>query len=586
MSSWNDLRLVVEAIALENAIEHDGKPSLNAVVKKFLSTYPNYRSIIKELLPYFQNLIDSISQMNLDDQLNRFNSLKHYLPEKRRIEIVREELPPIPCLKYGNVVTRFAPNPDFVLHLGSLRPLVLSYEYAKKYRGKFILRFEDTDPRLKRPELTYYELILKDLEWLNIFPDEIHYQSDRLEIYYDFARKLMEIDAAYVCLCKKEKFNELVIKNQPCPHRMQSVEKNLEEFDKMLSKVYKEGEAVVRIKTDLMHPNISVRDWPALRIIDTEKYPHPRVGSKYTVWPLYNFSCAVDDYLMGVTLIFRGEEHRINEEKQRYIFHYMGREYPIAIHHGRIATTIGPLSKSKILKGIKEGLYVGIDDLRLATLASLRRRGIRPDALKNIIIKIGFKPGLSRIDWSLIASENRKLIEPIANRYFGARCCGETSFVAVINLDESPFEYDIYIRKHPSHPERGNRRILLLPENRSLYLYIDCNDIRYFKKGEKIRLIHLGNFIVEDRRNSQALLRYIDNDTKKAINEKYPFIHWVPKNYCIEATLVYPDATYEGYIEMSITEERPNNIIQLERIGYFKIDEISEGRCKLLYMHK
>lgn len=586
MDGWNDLKLIVEAIALENAIEHGGKPSLNAVIKKFLSAYPNYRSSIKELLPHFQILIDSISQMHLDDQLNRFNSLKHYLPERRKMVIMKEELPPIPGLKYGNVVTRFAPNPDFVLHLGSLRPLVLSYEYARRYKGKFILRFEDTDPRLKRPELMYYELILKDLEWLDIVPDEIYYQSDRLEIYYDFTKELMERDAAYVCLCKKERFNELIMGGQPCPHRMQSIEKSLEEFDKMLSGAYKEGEAVVRIKTDLAHPNVSVRDWPALRIIDTKRHPHPRVGSKYIIWPLYNFSCAVDDYLMGVTLIFRGEEHRINEEKQRYIFHYMGREYPIAIHHGRIATTVGALSKSKILKGIREGLYAGIDDLRLATLASLRRRGIKPDALKNIIVRIGFKPGLSRIDWSLIAAENRKLIEPIANRYFGVRCCDKTPFVAIINLSEKIIESDIYIRKHPSYPDRGNRYIKLLPEDQQLHLYIDCSDVRYFRKGEKVRLIHLGNFLVEDRQNSQALLKYTDNDTKKALNEKYPFLHWVPKNYCVEATLIYPDETYKGYIEMGIMEERPNNVIQLERIGYFKVDEIGEKECKLLYMHK
>jgi len=572
-----ELKKLIYAIVLENALAHGGSASMDAVIKKLVGINPDIRRIIKDVIPIIRGVVDEVNSMSLEEQRQLFREYKDLLPTVvKRAE--RKGLPPLPKAEYGKVVTRFAPNPDFVLHLGSLRPLVLSYEYARMYRGKFILRFEDTDPRTKRPRVEYYNMILEDLDWLGIKPDEVYYQSKRLEIYYDVARELIKRGYAYVCKCSRNQFSEYVSKGMACPHRDLPPETSLNEFEKMLSGVYSEGEAVVRIKTDLNHPNPSIRDWAALRIIDTRKYRHPLVGDKYVVWPLYNFSVSVDDHLMGVTHIFRGEEHRINEEKQLYIYRYMGWEPPVAIHHGRLAIPGGILSKSKILNGIKQGVYSGVDDLRLATLRALRRRGIEPDALKNIIVKIGLKPSTAVIDWSLIAAENRKIIDKLSNRYYGVR---EPFEVSVHGLEVD----SVSIRKHPDYPEKGYRVIKLHKYNDVLEIYLDIFDEPLVRENSYVRLIHLGNFKVS-RDGARYILDYVDNDVKKAMESRYPFLHWVPKNNALNAVFRYPDKSFKGVVELGIRDESIGSHVQLERLGYFVIEDFDvDGYIELIFSH-
>ena len=328
-------------------------------------------------------------------------------------------LPPLPNVeKYERVITRFSPNPDCVLHLGSARAIILCHEYARMYDGLFYLRFEDTDPKGKRPRLEFYEAIREDLLWLGCKWDREFIQSDRLQIYYEHAEKLLEMGKAYVCTCAKEEFRKRILAKKPCPCRDLPAEKQLERWKHMHDGTFKEGEAVVRIKTDLNHPNPAVRDWPALRIIDTEKYPHPRVGSKFRVWPLYNFACGIDDHLLGITHIIRGKEHLTNMERQKYMYAHFGWEYPEAIHYGRLKITGAYLSKSKIVEGIRQGVFSGWDDPRLATLRALRRRGITPEAIKKLIIDVGPKTADVTLSWENLYAYNRKVIDAKADRYF------------------------------------------------------------------------------------------------------------------------------------------------------------------------
>jgi len=572
MSINEELIILIEAFTLENSLKFNGKPSLDSIVKRVISYNPGYRNIIRELIPIIKDICNRVSSMPISEQEGRFRDIKHVLPEHKKVEKAIEGLPPIPNATKGEVVTRFAPNPDFVLHLGSLRPLILSYEYAKMYDGEFILRFEDTDPRIKRPEKEYYELILDDLEWLGTKPDKIYYQSERLELYYSVARDLLEMGKAYVCTCERGVFQELVRRGISCPDRGNSVDKNIELFDRMLEGYYGEGETVLRIKTDMRHPNPSIRDWAALRIIDTSRYPHPRVGDKYIVWPLYNFAVSVDDHYMGITHIFRGEEHRVNEEKQRYIYKYMGWEPPHAIHHGRLAITDGILSKSAILKGIQEDIYTGYDDLRLYTIPALRRRGITAKALKNIIMKVGIKKSTAVIDWSLIAAENRSIIDPLSNRYYGIREPRK------IHVDGYPTQ-TIRIRLHPDDPSKGFR-VFKLPKE-GVDIYIENRDMdKYLKAGSIIRLLNLGNYLFDNGR-----LKFMDNDVGRAVKERYPMIHWVPVNYALNAEMYFPDKIVEGVVEKNILRERAGNWIQLERIGYFRIEALSGTLIKLVYTH-
>src|SRR5947199_4395897 len=186
-------------------------------------------------------------------------------------------LPPLPNAdKYTTIVTRFAPNPDFVLHLGSIRAIILYHDYALMYKGRFLLRFDDTDPRLKKSALEYYDLIMEDVRWLECEWDAEYIASDRIPLYYEHAEKVLRSGDAYICTCTPDDFRVNINAGRACPDRSKSAERNLADWEKMLNGGLGEGEAVLRVKTDLAHPNPAVRDWPALRIIDPVKYPHPR----------------------------------------------------------------------------------------------------------------------------------------------------------------------------------------------------------------------------------------------------------------------------------------------------------------------
>ncbi|PCN51144.1 glutamate--tRNA ligase [Candidatus Geothermarchaeota archaeon ex4572_27] len=577
MSVSPEDRDLIYALTLDNAVKYGGKPSKGAVIGKFLHLRPEYKPRVKEILPVIEEVVAEVAALGPERQAEELERYRHLLPERpaRRAE---EELPPLPGAERGRVVTRFAPNPDFVLHLGSVRPLLLSYMYARKYEGRFILRFEDTDPRTKRPRPEYYRMILEDLRWLGVEPDEMYYQSDRLELYYDVARELIRRGAAYVCTCSPEEFSALAREGRPCPHRNQSPGENMSMFDEMLAGGYGEGEAVLRIKTDLSHPNVSVRDWPALRIIDTGKYPHPRVGSRYRVWPLYNYSCAVDDHYMGVTHVIRGAEHLVNEEKQKYVYMHMGWEPPVAIHHGRVAIPDGVLSKSKILAGIRRGVYSGIDDPQLATLAALRRRGFRPEAIRRVVLRGGLKASLMTIDWSLLAAENRAIVDREANRYFGVREPVPAWFPCERELVARP-------RRHPSDPSRGEREIRVVPEEGRAEVYLERGDVGRLSPGAQVRLIALGNFRVAGVSGRGVELEYVDNDVERAKREGLPFLHWVPKSHSIRLELLYPGRSYAGVGEGNLLSESVDRVVQLERVGFFRVDSVSSGSVTLVYAH-
>ena len=248
--------------------------------------------------------------------------------------------------KYATIVTRFAPNPDFVLHLGSVRAIILSHDYARIYKGRFLLRFDDTDPRLKKSALEYYDLIREDVRWLECNWDAEYIASDRVPVYYEYAEKVLKSGDAYICTCTPEDFRIKINAGRACPDRSKSPEQNLADWQKMLDGGFGEGEAVLRVKTDLAHPNPAVRDWPALRIIDPVKYPHPRVGSKYRVWPLFNFGSAIDDHLLGISHVIRGKEHLTNAERTGYLYKALGWSIQEYVHYGRLKTTDIKLSKS------------------------------------------------------------------------------------------------------------------------------------------------------------------------------------------------------------------------------------------------
>jgi glutamyl-tRNA synthetase len=567
-----ELRELIRKAALLNAVSHDGKAQAGALVGKVLGEKAELRSRVKELSAVIAEVVAEINGLSLSEQKA---IVEQNWPEtQKKPEVEEKKLPPLPNAdKYKTITTRFSPNPDCVLHLGSARAIVLSHEYARMYSGKFILRFEDTDPKTKKPQLEYYESIRKDLKWLGCKVDEEYIQSDRLEIYYQYVEKMIGDGNAYVCECTAEDFHNKTLEKQACPCRNLSSVEQLERWRKMLAGGYSEGEAVVRVKTDVAHPNPAVRDWPALRIIDTVKYPHPRVGSKYVLWPLYNLAAGVDDHLMGMTHIIRGKEHYTNMVRQKYMYQHLGWEYPEAIHYGRLKITGAALSKSKIVAGIKEGDFADFDDPRLGTFAALKKRGITSEAIKKMIVEVGIKPNDVTLSWENLYSHNRKILDASSNRYF---------FVAqpvMLKVSGLPKTFQPKLPLHPEHAQRGFREYVVQPEGTEsvAQFWISQNDAKAMQPNQTLRLMELFNVQIQTVTDTSVTATYLSESYEDVRKLKAQLIQWIPKGAEYPAEVIQQDATaIEGYAELECKKLKPDDIIQFERFGFVRVNEVAD----------
>ncbi len=568
-----NLREAIRKIALLNAVKHDGKAQAGAVLGKILGERPDLREKVKELSTLISIVVREVNSISFNEQKC---IVEEEWPEtfvKEKVE-GKKRLPPLPNAdKYAQIVTRFSPNPDCVLHLGSARAIILCYEYAHVHNGKFILRFEDTDPKTKKPVLRFYDDIREDLVWLGCTPNEEYIQSDRIPIYYEYARKLLEGNDAYVCTCQTELFRRKILASTPCECRSLSREEQLGRWQRMIEGNYKEGEAVLRVKTYLSHPNPAVRDWPAARVIDAKIFPHPRVGSKYHVWPLYNLACGVDDHLMDITHIIRGKEHLTNQVRQEFMYKHLGWKYPEAIHYGRLKITGATLSKSRIVQGLREGLFKDWDDPRLATFAALRKRGITPEAIKKMVIDVGPKTQDVILSWENLYAYNRKILDPTADRYFFVQDPVELTVKGI------PEEMTARLHSHPEHPERSVREYLIQPkgEDNSTTFWVSNKDVNASETGSIIRLMELFNIRIEEKTTHFADATFVSESYEDAKKAKAQLIQWIPVGNGMPCQVVMPDASIaQGIAESVCKQLKPNVIIQFERFGFVRIENVSK----------
>jgi len=575
------LELEARKAALLNAIKHEGRADAGAVIGRLLGTHPELRQKAADVRSLVSKVVDQVNSMSPAEQQK---VVRETWPE----ELVREKpkteraLPPLPNVdKYPKVVTRFSPNPDSVLHLGNARAVILSHDYARMYDGTFILRFEDTDPRLKKAALQYYDLIREDLRWLECSWDEEYLQSDRLEVYYRYAEELIKKSAAYICECEPENFKQLVEAGQACPCRNTSPDENLARWRGMLGGEYDEGEAVVRVKTDLDHPNPAVRDWPALRVIDTVKYPHPRVGSKFRVWPLYNMACGVDDHLMAISHVIRGKEHLTNMERQKYLYNHLGWRYPDAIHYGRLHVIGMDLSKSKMMRALEEGVYSDLSDPRLGTLMAIRRRGITPQALRGVVYEVGPRPVDATISWENVYAANRKIIDPIARRFF---------FIdspIVLSVSGVKSSRTVKVPFHPDDADMGTREIAVEAKDGKCRLLVSKGDLDILKPKVVVRLMELFNVEVKNA-DADGIAGEVHSQTyAEARKVNAPLIHWLPEQHNCKVTVVMPDARgIIGVGEPAIIACRADDVIQLVRFGFGRVDAVSQDSVTVYFAHQ
>lgn len=555
----NDLEKIVFKYALLNAAKHKGSANPGAVIGSIMANEEELRSKAKEIGPLAGKIVAQVNALSAEEQASEMKKYGVEVEEKKpkAKEVGLQELPGT----HENIVLRFAPNPSGPLHIGHSRAAVPNAEYVKRHNGELILRIEDTDP--KRVFEPAYEMIPEDLAWLGINPDEIIYQSDRFEIYYDYARQLIEKGAAYMCTCDGATFKELKDNCKPCPCRDNSVEENLalwEKFDTMQA-----GEAVLRVKTDINHKNPAIRDWVAMRLVDEE---HPRMGTKYRIYPMMNFSVSVDDHLMGMTHVLRGKDHLANSEKQKYLYDHMEWDLPEFIHYGRLKMEDIALSTSKAMAGIEDGTYSGWDDPRLGTLRAIARRGIDPRTIYNLITEIGVKMADSAISWKKIYGLNRNFVEPIANRYF---FCEEPVEVSVNGYEDG----DVTIERplHADHMDRGNR---LLSFDGSAYIAKADYADGLFRLMDAVNVEIAG----ED-------VNYHSTSFEEARDVKARIIQWVPTKENVNVKIVMDDASVKtGLGEIALNDLEVGDIVQFERVGFARLDEIKDDELVFYYAHK
>ena len=545
MDSLDD---VILKYALQNAVAYNGKANPGTVTGRVLAERPELKKEVKEVNQLVMRIVNEVNQMTPDKQKEKLTSIAPELLVKEKKE--RDfQLPPLKNVK-DHVVMRFAPNPSGPLHIGHSRVAFLNDEYVKRYGGRYINRFEDTDPARVDPEA--YEFIIEDLKWLGVKITETHYQSDRFETYYKVAKELLEKGHAYICTCKMDVWRALKEKSQACPHRDAPLDNQMQLWDKMFDGSLAPEEASLIVKTDLKAPNPALRDYPALRIEDT---PHPRTGTKYRVYPLMNFSVAVDDHLLGLTHVLRGKDHLNNTYRQEYIFDYFGWQKPEYIHYGRVRI-IGPeLSTSKMSKGIKEGKYTGWDDPQLGSIRALARRGFRPEALREYWIRAGINEVDVEFSWETFFALHKDIIDQVAKRYFFVANPVPIEITGINHLEgKAPL--------HPSKKEMGFRTYSL---NAPIKIFVTENDI---EGATKIRLKDLCNVDIDDEK---AI--YKGNDLA-AIKQGYKIIHWVSVD-SIPMTVLMPDGSkIAGFGEKGLLDEI-DKIVQLERFGFVRIESIS-----------
>jgi glutamyl-tRNA synthetase len=565
-----EIDLITQKLALQNAYKYGKAPQAGAVMGKLVGTHPELKSQAKELMPIIQKVLAEVGQMSPDEVKAKLQAIAPELIEELQVKKdVKRGLPELDLskLKPGQKVTlRIAPNPNGPPSLGNARGIIVNYEYAKMYDGVFIMRFDDTDPSIKKPMLEAYQWYVEQAKWLGCPPDQVYIASDRIPLYYEYAEKLIELGQAYVCFCSGETFNELKDAGKPCPHRDVSPEENMKNWKAMLNGDFEE-KVVLRIKTDITHKDPALRDFVAFRIVREE---HPRTGHKYLVWPMLDFESAMEDHFLGVTHIIRGKDLIKTADKQRYIYRYLGWEYPSVKHWGRVRLLgFGKFSTSVMKKGIEAGEYRGWDDPRLPTVAALKRRGFEPEAIRNVMVGMGVTETDIEFSMDTLYAENRKLVDAKADRYF---------FVndpIPMKINNAPGT----TAKAPLHPldhKRGFRELCVC-ENP--VILVPLSDKVEMDIGSLIRLKDLYNVRVTSLEPLEA--EYVGNELS-ILKQGAKIIHWVPTNG-LSVRIVGPDGEYHGVGEQGIYDEL-NNVVQFERFAFCRIDTIN-GVVEAYYTH-
>ncbi len=483
------------------------------------------------------------------------------------------------------ICTRFPPEPNGYLHIGSAYAINISYNIAKKYGGKFNLRFDDTNPLKEDKE--YVDAIIEDMKWAGFDPgDRIFYGSDYFEKLYDYAVQLIEKGKAYVCDLSPEEIRQyrgtLTEKGKNSPYRDRSVEENLDLFKRMKAGEFKTGEKVLRAKIDMKSPNINLRDPIIFRILHENHY---RQGDQWCIYPMYDYAHPLQDAIEGVTHSLCSIEFKDHRPLYNWTLEELELvEPPKQREFGRMNLT-GVVTSKRYLRELVSGGYVdGWDDPRLPTLRGMRRRGYTPESIKHFLGEIGISKDESTVDVSMLEHSVR---EDLRDRAPSMMAVLKPLKVVIENYPEGQNEL-LEVQNHPKDPGMGTREITFSRE-----VYIEEDDfmekpVKGFKRfapEHEVRLrgayfIKLTAVIKDEKGEIKELRCTYDPETKSGsgFTDRKPkaTLHWVDANNCLSAEA----RLYEKLIEdeellkdKTLSWEERINTDSLEVLADIKIEK-------------
>ncbi|MEM4417182.1 MAG: glutamate--tRNA ligase, partial [Nitrososphaerota archaeon] len=497
---------IILRLALRNAVEHGGRAEPGPVLSRLLGMRPELRPQAGQLREVVERVVEEVNGWSLEEQRRRLEEFSE-VPDvkKATVKPSRHGLPPLKGAVEGKVVTRLPPEPSGYMHLGHALSGIINAEYARMYRGRLWLRFEDTNPRKVRPE--YYESFRRGYRWLGVEWDFEKNNSDDMELYYSYGRKMIMLGRLYACTCSPEEMHRQRSMKTGCGHRAQTFEENLDAWDRALRGDFGEGEISFRLRGILDSDNTTLRDPVLFRIVT---HPHPLKGRDYFLWPTYDMAAALQDAFCGVTHVLRSSEFALRDELQNMIREIFGLPQPIIVEYSRFEFRGSITSKREIRSLIEAGVIEGWDDPRLTTIEGVRRRGILPETIREFTLsQTALTYARKEYDWSLLNSLNRKLLDPRARRLFFVP---DPVKLVVDGWEPHPV-------KLPYHPSKDLGSRTVMPGR---IFYISARDMAGRRPGDLIRLKYLmnvrlrqaGDYFVGDFAGSEPL-------------DGVPIIQWV-----------------------------------------------------------
>ncbi|TFK76268.1 glutamate-tRNA ligase [Pluteus cervinus] len=496
--------------------------------------------------------------------------------------------------KEGQVVTRFPPEPSGYLHIGHAKAAILNQYFAQMYKGKLLIRFDDTNPTKERTE--FEETILEDLHLLDVRGDQVTHTSDHFDKLYEYAIQIIKSGKAYTDDTEQTKMREQRFDGIASAHRDDSVEDNLKHFDEMKAGTPEGLRWCLRAKISVDDVNKALRDPVIYRCNVTA---HHRTGDKWKIYPTYDFACPIVDSIEGVTHALRTNEYRDRNPQYWWMIEALGLRKVNIWDFSRLNFIYTLLSKRKLHEFVDKGLVRGWDDPRFPTVRGIRRRGLTVEALKQFMLLQGPSQAIVSLEWDSIWAMNKKVIDPIAPRHWAI----VTDKKVPVTIKGGPAAPEVKpLPKHKKNPDVGEKKTVYTST-----ILVEQEDAVSFEDQEEITLMDWGNAIVRSKTvDASGHITAIEMDlhlegdfrkTKKKITwlaqptDEHPLFTVTLLDYDYLITkkkleegdnltdFVTPVTEFreQALADANVADLKKSDILQFERKGYFIYDGENEG---------